>query len=467
MNRHRDLREEASRSEIRPVGPLTATLLVVANMVGTGIFTTSGFIMQALENPWALLACWLVGGLYALTGALCYGELGARFPRAGGEYVFLRESFGERAAFLSGWISLLVGFSAPIAAAAMACAAYFRAAVPGGPDFSLQLTWRGLTLFTLSPATLAAALVILLLSWLHRHSLLWGSRVQNLLTLIKIALIAALVLGGLGWGRGDWSHLREAPFPGLWLSGRFAVSLILVSFAYSGWNAAAYLGGEISRPACTIPLALVSGSLVVTLLYLAVNLTFVYALSPREMAGVLEVGEKAALALFGPGVSRLVSGAVALGLLSLVSAMIMTGPRVYLAMAQDGLFFAFLGRRGSRGTPGNAILLQAGVALLLVFTASFESLLLFIGYTLTLFSLLTVAGLMVLRHRDPRPELPYRTWGYPLTPLLFILLSLWMVGYALFLRPVTALSGLSALASGLLLYRLFARRRDYPPSPGR
>jgi APA family basic amino acid/polyamine antiporter len=447
------------------LGLWSATLLVVANMVGTGIFTTSGFIIQELGHPLALLACWGVGGLYALAGALCYGELGARYPRAGGEYVFLRESFGEAAAFLSGWISLLVGFSAPIAAAAMAFAAYCLAAAGGGFPPGLQVTWRGLTLLNLSPATLLAGAAILALSLLHCHSLLWGSRVQNLLTLFKIALIVAFVLGGLGWGRGDWAHIAVAPTADLWLPGRFAVSLVLVSFAYSGWNAAAYLGGEISRPARNIPLALASGTLLVTLLYLLLNLTFLYALAPGDMAGVLEVGERAALALFGPGISHLLAGAVALSLLSLISAMIMTGPRVYLAMAQDGLFFAGLGRRGSRGTPGNAILLQAGLALLLVLTASFDYLLLFIGVTLSLFSLLTVAGLLLLRRRDPRPDLPYRTVGYPLTPLFFILLTLWIAGFSLHARPVLSLAGLAALASGLVLYLFFSRRRRCQGAP--
>jgi APA family basic amino acid/polyamine antiporter len=266
--------------------------------------------------------------------------------------VFLRESFGGLPAFLSGWISLLVGFSAPIAAAAMACAAYFWAAWGGTPGTGLSWQIHGVTVLTLSPVTLTAGAVILGFSLVHRHSL-----------------------------------------------------------------------------------------------------------APREMRGVLEVGEKAALALFGPWLSHFIAGAIALSLLSLISAMLMTGPRVYQAMARDGLFFTGLSRAGGPyGTPGNAIFLQAALALLMVFTASFENLLIFIGFTLSLFSLLTVAGLMVLRRRQPRPDLPYRTLGYPLTPLFFILCNAWIIIFSLINKPAVSLVGLAAILAGLLLYGFFRRR---------
>jgi APA family basic amino acid/polyamine antiporter len=441
------------------LGLFSALILVVANMVGTGIFTTSGFIIRELQNPWGLLACWAVGGLFALAGALCYGELGARYPRAGGEYVFLRESFGELPAFLSGWISLLVGFSAPIAAAAMACAVYVLGSAGVRLESGFTWTIQGLTILTLSPVTLLASGVILVFALIHRHSLFLGSFIQNLLTLFKLTIILALVALGLGWGAGSWAHLGQPPPVSLYFSGRFATSLIFITFAYSGWNAAAYMGGEITRPTRNIPLALALGTLMVMCLYLLINVTFVYALPAQEMSGVLEVGEKAALALFGPQVSRIFAGAIALSLLSLLSAMVMTGPRVYLAMAGDGLFFNVFSRlKDGSGPPGNAILLQAGLALALVLTASFENLLIFIGFMLSLFSLITVAGLMVLRHRSPAPELLYRTVGYPLTPIFFILGNLWIVLFSIVNKPIVCLTGLAAVLSGLLLYLFFKRR---------
>ncbi|MBW1952916.1 MAG: amino acid permease [Deltaproteobacteria bacterium] len=447
------------KSPRHQLGLFSAVILVVANMVGTGIFTTSGFIIQELQNPWAMLFCWALGGLFALTGALCYGELGARFPRAGGEYVFLRESFGEPLAFLSGWVSLLVGFSAPIAAAAMAFAVYFLGSAGLGLNSGFTWTVQGLTVLTLSPVTLLASGVILAFSFIHRHSLFLGSHIQNLLTLFKVVLILALVFLGLAWGAGSASHFGALPPLRVFFSGQFATSLIFITFAYSGWNAAAYMGSEISRPTRNIPLALALGTLVVTILYLLLNMTFVYGLSAQEMSGVLEVGEKAALALFGPEVSRGFAGAIALSLLSLISAMMMTGPRIYQAMAGDGLFFTAFGRlRGGSGPPGNAILLQAGLALVMVFTASFENLLIFIGFTLSLFSLITVVGLMVLRHRQPAPGLPYRTAGYPVTPLFFIMCNLWIVLFSIINKPLVSLTGLAAAFLGVLLYIFFKRR---------
>jgi len=449
------------------MGPFSATVLVVANMVGTGIFTTSGFIIQELGNPWAMLGCWALGGLFALAGALCYGELGARYPRAGGEYVFLRESFGELAGFLSGWISLLVGFSAPIAAASVAFAAYFWAGLGGPPGPGVAWTVGGITVLTLSPVTLVAGGVIVVFALVHRHSLSLGCRVQNLLTLFKITLILGFIFLGLMWGQGSLAHFGEAPSPRLFLSGSFATSLIYITFAYSGWNAAAYMGSEISRPTRNIPLALMAGTLLVVILYLLLNVTYIYGLSPREMSGVLEVGEKTALNLFGPRVSRVFSQAIALSLLSLISAMLMTGPRVYLAMAQDGLFFSGVSKRGAtRGTPGNAILLQAVLALVMVVTTSFENLLLFIGFTLSLFASLTVAGLMVLRRRRPDAPVAYTTVGYPLTPLFFILCNLWIVLHALFSKPLVALVGLAAILVGLLLYGWFKRAAARPGGKG-
>jgi len=437
----------------------SATILVVANMVGTGIFTTSGFIIQELGNSWAMLGCWTLGGLFALTGALCYGELGARFPESGGEYVFLRESFGELPGFLSGWVSLLVGFSAPIAAAAMAFAVYFLSGWPGSRELALAWQIHGVTVLTLSPVTILASGVIVAFALVHSHSLFLGSRVQNALTLFKIILILFFVILGLGQGRGTLAHFGAAPPLGVFFSGQFATSLVFITFAYSGWNAAAYLGGEISRPTRNIPLALLGGTLLVMVLYLLLNLTFIYGLSAAEMSGVLAVGEKAAQALFGVRVSWIFSGAIALCLLSLVSAMMMTGPRVYRAMAKDGLFFPALSRlQGQGASPGNAIRLQAGLALVMVLTASFENLLIFIGFTLSLFSLLAVAGLMVVKKRKPAPKLPYQTWGYPWTAIFFILGNLWIILFAIINRPAVSLTGLAAILSGAVFYYFFQRR---------
>ena len=445
----------------RELGLFSATALVVANMVGTGIFTTSGFIMAELGDPRALLLCWLCGGLFALCGALCYGELGARFPRAGGEYVFLKESLGKPVGFLSGWISLIVGFSAPIAAASMAFATYLfqTFSIPTG-EGGMVFSMAGIRLVTLSPLTLTAIGVILLFSMIHYHSLRIGSRVQNGLTLFKITLVVVFIAAGFLVGNGSTDHFSAtASIP--WSSEKFAVALIFVSFAYSGWNAAAYLGDEIIDPQRNIPRSLFAGTAVVVILYVSLNLVYLYALPPEAMQGVMEIGAKSAASLFGSGISRFFNGAIALGLLSVLSAMILTGPRVYYAMSRDQLFFNVFGRLDvNRKTPAASIFLQAAIAVVMVVSASFESLLLYIGFTLSLFAMLTVIGLMRIRRRSSIAAGSYRTFGYPWTPLLFILGNLWIIFFSIKSRPITALFGVGTIGLGVAAYLYFNSRHQ-------
>ena len=449
----------------REIGLFSATILVIANMVGTGIFTTSGFIMAELGSPKIMLLCWLCGGIFALCGALCYGELGSRFPRAGGEYVFLRESFGRPMAFLSGWISLVVGFSAPIAAAAIAFATYGFRAVGLSGEGGWFLTAGGTRIMVISPATLTAVAVILLFSLIHYHSLLTGSRVQNVLTLFKILFVLVFIGAGFWFGNGATAHFHKTASAASGIFEPFAISLIFVSFAFSGWNAAAYLGGEIKQPQKNIPWALLVGTTVVIALYLLLNGVYIYALPVSHMSGVMEVGATAATALFGDQASRYFIGAVSLGLLSVLSAMIMAGPRVYYAMAADGIFFKPFGRVSSaHKTPASSIFLQAAIAILMVVTTSFNALLIYIGFTLALFAMLTVIGLMRIRHRQHGSTPGYRTLGYPLTPLLFILGNAWIIFFSLKSRPLASLFGLGTIAAGLILYFYFAYRTRTGPN---
>ena len=455
------MRSEHASNGLRPeIGLFSAVTLVVANMIGTGVFTTSGFIMKELADPSAMLLCWVVGGLFALSGALCYGELGARFPLAGGEYVYLRESYGRVMAFLSGWISLIIGFSAPIAAASIAFATYVGMMGTDAQRASMNTPLFSSTWIVVSPATILACSAIALFSLVHSHSLRFGSRVQNVLTAFKFLLIVSFVAAAFIFGQGTLAHFDPFPRSGSLFSSQFAVALIFVSFAYSGWNAAAYIGSEIQNPGRNIPLALVGGTLLVMVLYLLLNVVYLYALAPIQMSGVVEIGARAAAALFGEPGSRLVAGAIAVGLLSLISAMILAGPRVYYAMARDGVFFRLFGRvTKSHQTPGYSILLQAVIAIAMVLTASFEKLLFYIGFTLSLFTMFTVAGLFILRKRQPQAHLTYRTWGYPLTPGIFITGNLWIICYSVFSKPVMALFGVGTIVIGLLVYALFSYGR--------
>ena len=442
----------------REIGFFSATILVVANMIGTGIFTTSGFIIQELGSPEVMLLCWIVGGIFALSGALCYGELGAMFPLAGGEYVYLRESFGKLMAFLSGWISLIVGFSAPIAAATIAFATYFFRAFPNLLPLDMNASLCNSSILIVTPVTMLASVIIIIFSLVHSHSLWFGSRVQNVLTIFKLLLIVSFVAGGFFLGKGSMPRLFDAPKIASVFSGSFAVSLIFISFAYSGWNAAAYLGSEIKNPARNIPFSLLTGTFLVMILYFLLNLTYVYALTVPEMSGVLEVGAKAAVSLFGEKVSYFVAGAIAIGLLSVISAMILAGPRVYYAMARDGVFIKTLAKlREKHQTPAYAIVLQGALAIVMAITFSFDKLLIYIGFTLSLFAVLTICGLIILRRRNHRRHSAYKTWGYPLTPIVFILGNLWIIFYSIKNKPLTSGFGLGTIALGGLIYIVISR----------
>ena len=446
----------------REIGLFSAVAVVVANMVGTGIFTTSGFILQEVGSAAALLIAWTIGGAFALCGALCYGELGARFPQAGGEYVYLREAFGRPVAFLSGWISLIVGFSAPIAAAAIAFSIYLLKAVGAAAGAAHVVTLAGVPIVTLSLPVVLAIAVVVALSILHVHSLRIGSRIQNLLTIFKIALIVGFIGTGIFFSGSSSDHFSGGLSPGVLLDGKFVVALIFISFAYSGWNAAAYLGGEIKRPSRNIPLAMLAGTLIVTSLYLLLNMVYVCTLPPEEMRGVMEVAAAAGARLYGPGVGRWVNGAISLGLLSVISAMILAGPRVYYAMSRDEIFFSLFGKvDATRHTPAHAIGLQAAIAIAMIVSASYEKLLVYIGFTLSLFAMLTVVGLMRLRFRDPGQGPAYRPWGCPLTPLIFILGNLWIIYFSISSRPAPVVWGIITIAIGLGMYVYFYRIRSF------
>jgi APA family basic amino acid/polyamine antiporter len=428
-------------------------------MVGTGIFTTSGFIMKELGNPLTMLICWFVGGLFALSGALCYGELGARYPRAGGEYAYLSASFGKCMGFLSGWVSLIVGFSAPIAAAAMAFSSYFLQGL--GLDAHAAFT-RSLVRFKfidLSLQSLLAVLVVIGFSMLHYNGLRLGSKVQNVLTLLKISFILIFIVGGLGSTSGSVSHFHAGFHVGDLFQSRFAVALIFVSFAYSGWNAAAYLGGEIQNPQKNIPIALVGGTFFVMGLYLLLNAVYIYALSPAEMSGAIDVSARAAERLFGDRLGRVISALIALGLMSVISAMIMTGPRVYYAMSKDGVFFECFGKvsRAHR-TPAHSIGLQAAIAIVIIVTSTFDMLLIYIGFTLSLFAMLTVVGLVVVRGRETASDIPYKTVAWPIPALGFVSGNAWILYFSLKSRFIPSMLGFFTICCGVLIYFYFERK---------
>jgi len=432
---------EAPGAVSRRLGAPAATTLVVASMVGTGIFTTTGLLVRDLQAPVTVLAAWAVGGVLALCGALSYAELGAALPRNGGEYQLLGRIYHPAAGFAAGVVSLVVGFAAPLAASALAFGHYLSAILPG-----------------VRPAAAGIAIVIVL-SALHATHVRLGGWVLTAATALEAALMVAFIVLGLGWSQP--SQLFAGPVPPLAAVGTpaFAVALIYVSFAYSGWNAAVYVAGEVTDPARAVPRALLVGTSVVAALYLALNAVFLAAAPPGELAGVVEVGHVAAARLLGPEAGRWMSALIALVLGSSVSALLMAGPRVCDRMGLDHPALAVLSWRTRHGGPAVAVALQAALAVAMIATASFGTLLRYIGFTLSLVAALTVLGVIVLRWREPGLPRPCRAWGYPVTPLLFVAMSGWMALHALVEVPASALAGLGTVLGALGLYGLLGRGR--------
>jgi len=429
----------------RRLGLPTAMLLVVASMVGTGVFTTTGFLLRDIGSVSAVLASWGVGGAVALFGALAYAELVAALPHNGGEYQLLSRIYHPGVGFSAGFTSLVVGFSAPVAASAIAFAEYADLAFGGG---------------VVPPLPMAIGLIVVT-SAVHALEVGVGGGFQNVFTAGKILLVALFTIGGLAVGdMGRLSVETEHGFGEALLSPAFAVGLIYVSFSYSGWNAAAYVAGEVRDPKINLPRALMLGTAAVTGLYLGLNFVFIGAADVETLVAAEErVGAVAAIGLFGESAGRLLSGIIAVGLISTVGALVMTGPRVYEAMGRDHAANAILARRRVGGGPILAIALQAILSIAMVLTASFDALLTYIGFTLSFFAALTVLGVFVLRRREPSLERPYRTWGHPFTTVGFILLSGWMVVFAIIARPMVALVGIGTIAAGLVVF--FAlRKRD-------
>jgi basic amino acid/polyamine antiporter, APA family len=425
--------EEGRPTAERRLGLLTAYSLVVASMVGTGVFTTTGLLTKDVPSASGILLCWLIGGIGALCGALAYAELGAAFAASGGEYHFLARLMHPSIGFLSAFVSLVVGFAAPLAAIAIAFGKYLAAmGVPLEPRLS-------------------GALLVVALSSLNAWRVSAGARFQDFFTVFKIAVIIVFVV--LGWPRGDASRLSAGkPMADVVFTPGFAVGLLWVSFAYTGWNAAAYVAGEVKEPEKVLPRALGAGTITVTLLYVALNAVFLAAAPFSELAGKVEVGHVAATSLFGPVGGTVLSGIIALGLVSTVGAMLVTGPRIYEAVGRDVPRLRFLAHRPEGGGPVWGVLIQALLALVMMMSASFDNLLIYIGFTLSIFAALAVSCVFIVRKRGI--ELPYRMPGYPVTPLLFLGLMGWMVVSGIAERPLAAAAGAATLVVGMVVYRL-------------
>jgi basic amino acid/polyamine antiporter, APA family len=419
----------------RAVSRLTATAICIADMVGVGVFTSLGFQVSDISSGFSLLLLWVVGGAVAICGAVCYAELATMFPRSSGEYNFLRRIYHPAFGFVAGWLSATVGFAAPIALAAMAFGVYFQAVTPGVPPLllGLAITWLA-AIVQLSGVRLASVY-------------------HNAWTALKLLLIFVFIVAGFVFG--DAQPISFAPSAGdltTVIGAPFAISLVFVLYSYSGWNAATYIAGEVRDPARNLPVALLAGTVIVVVLYVALNAVFLATTPMHELSGQIDVAIIAGKHVFGALGGRIVGAVIALGLISSISAMTWIGPRVTMTMGEDVPLLRLFARKSSRSVPAFAIVFQVLVANLLLLTRSFEAVLDYIQFSLTFCSFFVVAGLIVLRIRQPDLPRPYRTWGYPVTPLVFLAVTAFMMYYLVVNRPLQSLAGFATMLAGLMIY---------------
>jgi basic amino acid/polyamine antiporter, APA family len=425
----------------RTIGFFTACSIVIANIIGTGIFTSLGFQVAEIQSGFALLMLWIIGGIAALCGALCYGELSAALPRSGGEYHFLSQIYHPALGFMAGFVSATVGFAAPIALAAMAFGKYFVGVFGVG-----------------SPVVLSFVVVWVVAAF-HFGNLQIGSAFQNLSTLVKLLLIGALITAGFYVpAKLPISFLPASEDTMSIFSGSFAIALVFVMYSYSGWNAAAYITGEIKRPEKNVPRSLLAGTSIVIVIYVLLNAIFLATTPTEELKGQLEVALVAGKHIFGSIGGGVAGAVICLGLVSSISSMTWIGPRVTMSMGEDHWLLRLLGRKNKHGVPKNAIVLQLVVVNLLLLTRSFEDVVRYTQFSLLICSLLAVLGVIVLRFTHPKITRPYRVWAYPLPPILFSVITIWMMFYLLRWHSGESLAGLGTALFGLLLYFCVGKR---------
>ena len=457
----------------RRLGPFDAAAIIVSNVIGGGILFTPPQVAAAVPNPWLFLGIWIVGGLLAFAGAMAYAELAALRPRAGGEYVYLRAAYGRLMAFLTGWTSFVAGFSGAIAASAVVLAAYVGRFVPAAQDttpiFTVPIPFVPLVLSRQSLVALAA---IMLMSWIHLRGVGPGRLVGNILAGLKVSALLIFIALGFSIGDGSAANLQQSAGhvpPATWL-----LALIPVMFTYSGWNAAAYVAEEIRNPGRNVPMALAFGTTAVVAIYVLLNLLYLYVLPVGELAqvrgSVLDVIADRLLGTRAGDVMGLVS---IISIAASISAMVFAGPRVYYAMARDGLFVRPAAVIHPRyRTPAISIVAQAAWSGLLVLSGSASTLTTYTGFAVVLFAGIAVASLFVLRHRDPDAARPFSAWGYPLAPAIFTAASAMIVANALWtdlFKPVIyggawgpAAAGLVVIGLGLPVYLVLSATGKKP-----
>ncbi len=452
MNFNNKIKEE--RELQREISLLSATNIVIANMIGAGIFTTSGLLMKKIPNPGVILLLWVAGGIVALCGSLSYSLLGSRFPLAGGEYIYLSKLFHPILGFLSGWLSFFVGFSAPISASAIGFTEYLARAFPKilNPGiFDSHLEHLFLKKFY-------SVLVILIFTIIHSRGVSLGTSVQNFLTFLKIGLILSFIIAGFFSDRGNLSHftIKEGISWDLANIKSLALSLMWITFAYSGWNASSYIGAEIKNPSRNLPISLFLGTSIVLLLYFLMNFIYIYAIRPEEMKGVISVGGLAMKNLFGEKMETLSSVLISFALFSSLSAFVILGPRVYYAMAKDGYFFKFASEiHPMFKVPSKSIVLQGIISIIILLSGTFEQILTYMSFSLGIFPIIAVVGVFKIKREYKEFKIPF----YPLPPLIFIVSFILILSFGFLESPIPSLVAMLTVLAGIPFYFIFEKIR--------
>ena len=424
------------------VSVTVATAIVVADMVGVGVFTSLGFQVKDIPSGFAILTLWTVGGIVALCGVFSYSELGAMFPRSSGEYNFLSRAYHPAFGFVAGFVSATVGFAAPVALAALALGEYGRSIVPDAPPMALAVG------------------IVWLVSLVQLTGVKHSSTFQLISTILKVVLITAFLVAGFVVGTPQpLTFTPQASDIGYIASSPFAIGLVFVMYSFSGWNAATYIIGEMRDAGQNLPRALFTGTLIVLVLYVALNAVFLHTAPIDKLAGQIDVARIAGTYIFGEIGGHIVGAMICIGLVSSISAMMWIGPRVMMTMGEDIPALRVFARKSRQGAPAYAILFQLTVATLMLFTRSFEAVLDFIQFSLLFCSFFTVLGVIKLRITRPDLPRPYRAWGYPVTPVIFLLVTLFMMYYLAVDRPLQSFFGALIMISGLLIYVVF-RKKD-------
>jgi APA family basic amino acid/polyamine antiporter len=461
---------EKNKSEphlLRKLNLLDSTFLVIGAIVGSGIFMTTGFIAEYLPSPGLILIVWLVGGFFALSGALAFAELGAMFPKAGGQYIYLREAYGIGAGFLYGWGFFWVIECGGIATLAVGFAEFFGYFVPGLSTETYLLDWNIAGLhYTLSAGQLVAVFSILVLSGVNYFGIKSGIIVQNIFTFLRIGSIAILVVLGLTLGKKSGVSNFGQLFPGggTFDFKLFGMALIAVLWTFDGWYSVNCTAEEIKRPERNIPLGLIIGTLSVTVIYLLMNIVYVLALPIDQMKGITRIGELASTQLFGSTATLFIAATIMISIFGCLSATIIYGPRVYFAMAEDKAFFRNMSYIHPKyNVPTKAILWQAVWSSLLCFSGTYKDLFEYVVFALVIFFAGTGLAVIVLRFKRPKTPRPYKTWGYPVLPVFFVLINLAIFLNTVWAQPIKSLVGLTILAVGIpafLYWKAKARKEQ-------